>query len=723
MLDMQAAQQTFFEECRELLQQMEDILLAFESGASDEDMVNGLFRAAHTIKGSAGLFGLGEIVRFTHVVESVLDRLRRGEIAIDSELVSLLLSCGDQIASLVAAAAAEIEPDEATRRGSNELLVRLQAYLPTPAGGSPVADVAPAHEPVSASGGGPLGADTWHLSLRFSPGVLKMGMDPIAFIRYLGTLGDIVHLETLADALPAFSDYDPEACYLGFELDLRSAASREEIEAVFEFVRDDAQIRILPPHARVEEYIALILELPEDSARLGEMLIAGGALTRRELNGMLAAQASEAPGRQRLGELLVHTGMVSPPVVEAALEKQKQTQDKRQIEARSVKVPSDKLDLLIDLVGELVIAGAGTQLLARRSHRVDLSESAAEVMRLVEDVRDAALRLRMVQIGEVFGRFPRVVRDLSRELGKDIELKVSGAETELDKSMVERLGDPLMHLVRNAMDHGFEPPDVRLERRKPARGSLALNACHESGNIVIEVKDDGCGLDRDRILAKALERGLVQPDQTLSDDEVYQLIMLPGFSTAEKVTNLSGRGVGMDVVRSGIEALRGSIEIHSQPGEGTAIRLCLPLTLAIIDGFLIDVGGSRFVLPLDMVVECIELDAGAEAQHSDYLNLRGEVLPLVRLRELFKVDAHRARRQNVMVVHYAGRRAGLVVDELLGECQTVIKPLGVLFARLRGISGSTILASGEVALILDVAALIGEVTRLGGRKVAAARAA
>ena len=723
MLDMQAAQQTFFEECRELLQQMEDILLAFESGASDEDMVNGLFRAAHTIKGSAGLFGLGEIVRFTHVVESVLDRLRRGEIAIDSELVSLLLSCGDQIASLVAAAAAEIEPDEATRRGSNELLVRLQAYLPTPAGGSPVADVAPAHEPVSASGGGPLGADTWHLSLRFSPGVLKMGMDPIAFIRYLGTLGDIVHLETLADALPAFSDYDPEACYLGFELDLRSAASREEIEAVFEFVRDDAQIRILPPHARVEEYIALILELPEDSARLGEMLIAGGALTRRELNGMLAAQASEAPGRQRLGELLVHTGMVSPPVVEAALEKQKQTQDKRQIEARSVKVPSDKLDLLIDLVGELVIAGAGTQLLARRSHRVDLSESAAEVMRLVEDVRDAALRLRMVQIGEVFGRFPRVVRDLSRELGKDIELKVSGAETELDKSMVERLGDPLMHLVRNAMDHGFEPPDVRLEKGKPARGSLALNASHESGNIVIEVKDDGCGLDRDRILAKALERGLVQPDQTLSDDEVYQLIMLPGFSTAEKVTNLSGRGVGMDVVRSGIEALRGSIEIHSQPGEGTAIRLCLPLTLAIIDGFLIDVGGSRFVLPLDMVVECIELDAGAEAQHSDYLNLRGEVLPLVRLRELFKVDAHRARRQNVMVVHYAGRRAGLVVDELLGECQTVIKPLGVLFARLRGISGSTILASGEVALILDVAALIGEVTRLGGRKVAAARAA
>ena len=723
MLDMKAAQQTFFEESSELLQQMEDLLLALEAGTADEDMVNGLFRAAHTIKGSAGLFGLDEIVRFTHVLESVLERLRKGEIAIDPELVSLLLASGDQIGTLVAAAAAEAEPDEAARGRSDELLARLQVYLPTQAGNPPVADVASAPDPVSASGGGPLGADTWHLSLRFSPEVLKMGMDPIAFIRYLGTLGDVVHLETLADALPAFADYDPEACYLGFELDLRSAASRQEIEAVFEFVKDDAQIRILPPHARAEEYIALILELPEDNARLGEMLIAGGALTRRELDGMLAVQASEAQGGQRLGELLVHTGMVSPPVVEAALEKQKQTQDRRQAEARSVKVPSDKLDLLIDLVGELVIAGAGTQLLARGSRRVDLTESAAEVMRLVEDVRDAALRLRMVQIGEVFGRFPRVVRDLSRELGKDIELKVSGAETELDKSMVERLGDPLMHLVRNAMDHGFEPTDVRLEKGKPARGSLVLNASHESGNIVIEVKDDGGGLDRERILAKALERGLVQPAQTLSDDEVYQLIMLPGFSTAEKVTNLSGRGVGMDVVRSGIEALRGSIEIRSRPGAGTAIRFCLPLTLAIIDGFLIDVGESSFVLPLDMVVECIELDAGAEAQHSDYLNLRGEVLPLVRLRELFRVGDKRARRQNVVVVHYAGRRAGLVVDELLGECQTVIKPLGVLFARLRGISGSTILASGEVALILDVAALVGAVTRHSGKTVAAVRAA
>ena len=595
-LDMRAAQETFFEESRELLQQMEDILLAFESGGAEDDAVHGLFRAAHTIKGSAGLFGLDEIVRFTHVVESVLDRVRKAEIATDSALTTLLLSSGDHIGILVSAAAADAVPDAATCARSDELLSLLSAYVASAPASGPVAATTPESDNVAASGGGPLGVDTWHLSLRFDHEVLRMGLDPIAFIRYLGTLGDVVHLETLTDAMPDIAEYDPEACYLGFELDLASSASRQEIEAVFEFVRDDAQIRILPPHSKVEEYIALILELPEDTARLGEILIAGGALTRRELDEVLAGQARDENAGRRLGEILVDTGMVSPPVVDAALEKQKQSHDKRLAEAKNVKVPSDKLDLLIDLVGELVIAGAGTQLLARRRKDGDLTESASQVMRLVEDVRDAALRLRMVQIGEVFGRFPRVVRDVSRELGKEIELKLIGAETELDKSMVERLGDPLMHLVRNAMDHGLESPEVRLGRGKPASGSLTLTARHESGNVIIEVQDDGAGLDRDKILAKALDKGLIPSGQNLSDEDVYRLIMLPGFSTAERVTNLSGRGVGMDVVNSGIEALRGSIEITSQPGLGTSIRLCLPLTLAIIDGFLIDVGGSSYVL-------------------------------------------------------------------------------------------------------------------------------
>ena len=702
-----AARNTFFEEAQELLRQMEEILLAFEAGTQDGEAVNGLFRAAHTIKGSAGLFRFDEVVGFTHVVESVLDRLRSGAIDVGDELLGLLLDSGDHIGTLVAAAASDSPADDAAQARGSALTAHLKTFLPRPAETPLAGEVLPEPGPALAvSGGGPLGgADTWHLSLRFGADVLRMGMDPLAFIRYLTTLGDIMHIETLCDALPPIEDFDPEACHLGFELDLRSAASRQEIEAVFEFVQDDAQIRILPPHARVEDYIALIDELPEESSRLGEMLVAGGALTRRELEQALRAQAQDAPER-RLGEILTDAGAVHGQVVEAALDKQKRGEERRAAESRSVKVPADKLDRLIDLVGELVIAGAGTQLLANRSHLGDLAESASQVNRLVEEVRDAALRLRMVQIGEVFNRFPRVVRDVSRELGKDIELKISGAETELDKSMVERLGDPLMHLMRNAMDHGLETAEQRLACGKPARGTVSLAARHESGSIVIEVRDDGRGLDRERILRKAIEKGLVQESQSLEDGKVYQLILQPGFSTAEKVTNLSGRGVGMDVVKSSIEALRGSIEIQSQAGEGTCMRLTLPLTLAIIDGFLVGVGCARFVLPLEMVVECIELPAGDGAGDRDYLNLRGQVLPFLRLRELFEVPHPAPRRQNVVVVQYGGRQAGLAVDSLMGECQTVIKPLGVLFEKLRGISGSTVLASGEVGLILDVPQLI-----------------
>lgn len=701
------ARGTFFEEAQELLRQMEQILLAFEIGTQNEEAVNELFRAAHTIKGSAGLFRFEEIVSFTHVVESVLDRLRSGALGADDGLLGLLLECGDHIGTLVAAAASDSPLVEAVQALGNALVARLEAFLPRPAETPLAGEFLPEPEPALAvSGGGPLGgADTWHLSLRFGADVLRMGMDPLAFIRYLTTLGDIVHIETLCDALPPIEDFDPEACHLGFELDLRSAASRQEIEAVFEFVQDDAQIRILPPHARVEDYIALIAELPEESSRLGEILVAGGALTRRELEQALRAQAQDAPER-RLGEILTDAGAVHEQVVEAALDKQKRGEERRAAESRSVKVPADKLDRLIDLVGELVIAGAGTQLLANRSRLGELSESASQVNRLVEEVRDAALRLRMVQIGEVFNRFPRVVRDVSRELGKDIELKISGAETELDKSMVERLGDPLMHLMRNAMDHGLETAEVRLARGKPARGTVSLAARHESGSIVIEVRDDGRGLDRERILKKAVERDLVQESQSLEDGEVYRLILEPGFSTAEKVTNLSGRGVGMDVVKSSIEALRGAIDIESRPGEGACMRLTLPLTLAIIDGFLVGVGGAHFVLPLEMVVECIELPVGDGTGERDYLNLRGQVLPFLRLRELFEVPHRAPRRQNVVVVQYGGRQAGLAVDSLMGECQTVIKPLGVLFEKLRGISGSTVLASGEVGLILDVPQLI-----------------
>jgi len=361
-----------------------------------------------------------------------------------------------------------------------------------------------------------------------------------------------------------------------------------------------------------------------------------------------------------------------------------------------------------------VIAGASSTLIANSLRSQEMMEATSNVSTLVEAIRDTALNLRMVQIGATFSRFQRVVRDLSQELGKEIDLQISGADTELDKSVVEKIADPLTHLVRNSLDHGIESRERRIEAGKSVVGILQLHAYHESGSIVIEVADDGGGLNLDKIKAKAIERGLIAPNASLTPREIQNLISEPGFSTADAVTNLSGRGVGMDVVRQNIQSLRGTIELDSELGVGTITRIRLPLTLAIIDGFLVGVGDGSYVVPLSMVVECVELSrADVEANTGrNYINLRGEVLPFIRLRDMFEKNDQPVGRQNIVVVNYAGRSAGLVVDELLGDFQTVIKPLGPLFSSVRGISGSTILGSGEVALILDVPALVELATRM-----------
>jgi two-component system, chemotaxis family, sensor kinase CheA len=385
------------------------------------------------------------------------------------------------------------------------------------------------------------------------------------------------------------------------------------------------------------------------------------------------------------------------------LSKQKQVKDAGAAESKSIRVDADKLDQLINLVGELIIAGASVNMIAHRAKVIELQEATSKLSTLVEEVRDSALQLRMVKIGATFSRFQRVVHDVSRDLGKDIALVIDGEETELDKTVVEKIGDPLMHLVRNSMDHGIESAEVRAAAGKPVQGTLKLNAFHDSGAIVITVQDDGGGLKRDRILAKALERGLVEAGHHLSDAEVYALIFEPGFSTAEKVTNLSGRGVGLDVVKRNITALRGTVGITSEEGVGTTVTVRLPLTLAIIDGFLVGLDKSVYAIPLDMIEECVAYSA--EPGH-DYTNLRGEVLPFIRLRELFGVPGKPAKGENIVVLKHAGQKAGLVVDTLLGEFQTVIKPLGQMFAQSQCISGSTILGSGDVALILDVPSLV-----------------
>ncbi|MCE1241324.1 MAG: chemotaxis protein CheA [Azonexaceae bacterium] len=699
----------FIQEGREQLQSLESGLLQLEQNPEDHDNINGIFRAAHTIKGASGVIECHFIESFMHKVENVLDRLRNAEIGVSAELTGVLLRACDHLAQLMdVLESGATEPEPFVLAAGERLIGELAAYLPAAPTG-----IVEAESEVEASGGGVVNTDSWHISVRFGPHMLRGGMDPLSFIRFLGSLGEIVAIETLADGMPDAAEMDPEACYLGFEIRLQTRAGKADIERVFDFCSDDCDLRILPPNSKFAEYVKLIRELPEDDMRLGEILVRCGAITEAELEAGLKLQHAPAPDAslpslgdppKPLGEILVENKVIQKEVIDAAVTKQTQVNEKKAVEARLIRVQADKLDQLIDLVGELVIAGASTNLLAQRSGQGELVESTSILSRLVEDIRDSALQLRMVQIGETFNRFNRVVRDVSRELGKEIDLQISGGETELDKSVVEKIGDPLMHLVRNSIDHGIEAGDLRESRGKPRRGTVVLNAFHDSGSIVIEVGDDGGGLPRDKILHKAIDKGLVPAGQNLSDQEIINLIWEPGFSTAEQVTNLSGRGVGMDVVRKNIQNLRGNCDVSSEEGKGTTFTIRLPLTLAIIDGFLVGVGKSSYVIPLDMVIECIELREGGADR--DYLNLRGEVLPFVRLRDMFDIAGRRPARENVVVVQYAGQKAGIVVDQLMGEFQTVIKPLSSIFRHLRGIGGSTILGSGEVALILDVPTLI-----------------
>lgn len=696
-MDLEAAKKSLVQEAGELLDEMERALLEMENDGPTAEAIGAVFRAAHTIKGSVGLFGLEHIVRFTHSLESLLDEVRAGRVGMDSELISLLLECKDHLVLLMDGVERNADGNDIQPDVRATLLTRLDAKRPHSKALSPLQPEVHRAEVLETDSSD---ADSWHISLRLAPDVLRTGMDPLSFLRYLARLGEILHVETIDDSLPMASGMDPEQLYLGFEVQFRSSATRETIESVFEFVSEGSLIQILPPHSRTEQYLELVRSLPEPTLRLGEILVECGALTQAELARTLKRQESSPSAREPIGNILVKESIVPPSVVEAALQKQKAMRERTVSDSRTVKVEAERLDALINLVGELVIASAAARVAALEEGAKASVEAVGNLATLVEEIRDSALELRMVPIGEVFHRFPRLVRDISRDLGKKVELKISGAEAELDKSMVDRIADPLTHIVRNSLDHGLETEAIRIAAGKPAQGTLSFNAYQETGSIVIEVSDDGAGIRRDRILSKAIERGLVQPGQELSDREILNLVFVAGFSTADSVSDLSGRGVGMDVVRRNVEALRGEIELESVEGVGTTTRLRLPLTLAIIDGFQFQVGNSSYVVPLDMVKECADL---VESDlHGGIVRLREESLPVVHLRKLFAEAAPPSRRRSLVVVQYGAQRVGLLVDQLAGELQAVIKPLGPMFRHLRAVGGTTILGNGSVALILDV---------------------
>ncbi|MCP3668855.1 MAG: chemotaxis protein CheA [Gammaproteobacteria bacterium] len=717
-MSMDEAKQTFAQESEELLHDMEDALLSMEESPDDKEYLNSVFRAMHTIKGAAGVFGFDHIVAFTHPVETEMDRIRSGESSIDADLIATLLDCKDHTASLVEHVLMsddESLPDDLQIKGS-ELLSRLTGTAPNATDNNLVKSEG--NEVETEGEAKTLPHDNWLISLKFKQDSLRNGLDPLSFIRYLGTLGDIIDIITLLHDLDDISNMDPESCYLQFRIAFNSDADKAAIESVFEFAQEDCDIRILPPHSKQRYYIDLMEELPEaELHRLGDILMQIGALTKTELENGLQIQSNEKTDKtdqdieqKPIGEILVEQQSVNKALVDEALKKQDKTRKKVAQESQNIRVDSAKLGQLINLVGELVISSAAMRVTVEHHGLGEVEEVVSNVEHLVEEIRDNALQLRMVQIGDTFSRFRRVVRDVSKDLGKNIELRITGGDSELDKTIVEKINDPLTHLVRNCLDHGIERPEVRKEQGKPATGTVNLNAYHDSGHIVIEIKDDGAGLDPDRIQAKAEAIGLVKPDQELSRQEIFRLAFEPGLSTKTEASKLSGRGVGMDVVKRNIESLRGTVELDSELGAGTTVTIHLPLTLAIIDGFLIGTKNETFIVPLSMVDECVEMESGEWKLDSDshYINLRGDVLPYINLGDFFGYtdDPSKNQRESLVVVRFGRNKAGLVVDHLFGEQQTVIKPMGKIFQNLKGISGATVLGNGDIALILDVQGLI-----------------
>jgi len=637
----------FREEAQDLLTDLEATLLELEKHPADGELIQRAFRALHTIKGSGAMFGFDEVSRFAHELETAFDQVREGQLRPSPELIGVTLLARDQIKTMLEESEGP-SPADAARRA--ELLKKLGSLL----GQQDASGAGPSASSAAAITGSAdrSGLQRWRIHFKPAPEILLKGTNPLLLFRELRAMGE---LEVTADSsgVPEFSRMNPEHCYLAWELALETNAGLEAIRDVFLFVEDDCELRIEPRDA-----IPNILASHEPWTQ--------GSIDKR--------RDPHSPGG----------------------------------DAVSIRVATGKVDRLINFVGELVVVQARLSRLASGSEATELHVVAEEVERLVSGLRDNAMSMRMFPLKSTFERFRRLVHDLSASLGKEVNFITEGAETELDKTVIDQLNDPLLHLIRNSMDHGLEKPEARLAAQKSRAGTLCLRAGYSGATVLISVSDDGRGLDADAIRVKAAEKGLIAADAPISRAEAHSLILTAGFSTAREVTSVSGRGVGLDVVKRNIEALRGMIEIDSLPGAGTTVTLRLPLTLAIIDGLLVRVGRAHFVTPLSNVLECVELSAEQVRQaHGKHLvNLRGVLTPYIQLREFFAIGGARPSVEQVLIVESAEGRCGLAVDEVLGDHQTVIKNLGRVYRHVEVISGATILGDGTVALILDPQRLV-----------------
>ncbi|MGE0086886.1 MAG: chemotaxis protein CheA [Desulfococcaceae bacterium] len=703
------------QEAEELLADMEITVLDLEQNPEDRESINRLFRSVHTIKGSGAMFGFDEVAGFTHHVETVLDHIRNGDIPVSSRFISLILASRDHIRTMLDTGEGSQSVD---RDVSEKLIAELKRLLP--AGEVEEKTVSKEKFPEKTE---EKEEKTWHIRFKPHPGIVTTGTEPSLLLDELRNLGECT-VTAHTDAIPALDKLIPEHCYFYWDILLVSGHTRNDLEDVFVFVQDESRISIKDITEESRKRTSFLVP------RLGDILVERGDATPEDINRILA------PHQKQIGELLIEAGIVSHDKVLAALNEQKiyEKQKAKSSSESSIRVPSSRLDHLINLVGELVITQAGLSQISYQAEdlresgaanpaeileqlQIQLANTAEILERLTLDLRDCALNMRMLPIGTIFGRFRRLVRDLSAELGKEIDLVTEGADTELDKSVIDRLGDPLVHLIRNSIGHGIRKPGERERLGKKRRGSIRLTAAHQGPNVLITIEDDGMGMDAEAIRAKAAEKGLIGENEIPSDEEIFNMVFAPGFSTAKSVTSLSGRGVGLDVVKREIDSLGGTVRIASEKGKFTRFTLSLPLTLAIIDGLLVDAGGSSFVLPLSQVLECSELtkDMLGKSSGRDVMMLRGDLIPFVHLCDIYEIQSRKPETGHIAVVQADDFRIGIVVDQILGNIQTVIKSLDRNYRNAEGVSGATIMGDGKVALIADIPGII-RLARSGEKK-------
>jgi len=672
-IDVSQFHQVFFEESAEGLDIMESALMELDVNAPDLEVINTIFRSAHSIKGGAGTFGFQPVSTFTHDVETLLDQIRSGEEELTKEDVDLFLQSVDCLRDIFASLQENADPDMEQANGLSE---RFAERLNSTAGSDQETKNNKENEAVET------GKKSWKIFFKPDHDILKAGNEPVRLFSELAALGEF-SCQSILDRLPPIDEFHPDECYMSWNISLLSDCSEQDIEEVFEWVIDDAELTVT-----LEESGHQSNKTAQDEASTSQ------------------------------------TPIEDPTEEPAAAQKQKdkpapvQTKQKAgsapSVEQTSIRVGIDKVDSLINMVGELVITQSMLGQLGERfdmTKLVKLQEGLSQLEQNTRELQESVMRIRMLPISFSFSRFPRVVRDLSQKLGKKINLVLEGEQTELDKTVMEKIGDPLVHLVRNSIDHGIELPEERVAKGKPEEGTLKLNAFHQGGNVIIEISDDGAGLSREKILGKAMEKGLLNERDQLSNEQIWQLIFHPGFSTAKEVSDVSGRGVGMDVVKRNIEALNGTVEIRSEEGKGSTVSICLPLTLAILDGQLVNIGEEIYIFPLVSIVESLQIDesqVNSVANGCDVLRLRDDYIPIIKLHEVLSIKANYTSYDEglLVVVEANGEKVGILVDDLDAQQQIVIKSLEQNYKRVLGVSGATILGNGTVALILDVAGLI-----------------